>query len=88
MEMRGFEPLTPALQRRCSPIELHPHAKRLTNQVDRVGLEPTKACRQGIYSPSPLPLGTPIHINSLCNVQIKSALQAWQLLSRRRDSNP
>lgn len=25
VEMRGFEPLTPALRRQCSPAELHPH---------------------------------------------------------------
>ena len=25
VEMRGFEPPTPALRTRCSPAELHPH---------------------------------------------------------------
>jgi hypothetical protein len=26
VEMKGFEPSTPALRTRCSPAELHPHA--------------------------------------------------------------
>ena len=26
VEVRGVEPLTPCLQSRCSPTELHPHA--------------------------------------------------------------
>ena len=34
MEMRGFEPLTSALQRQHSPIELHPQNMGL------IGLEP------------------------------------------------
>ena len=25
VEVRGIEPLTPCLQSRCSPAELHPH---------------------------------------------------------------
>ncbi len=25
VEMKGFEPSTPALRTRCSPAELHPH---------------------------------------------------------------
>ena len=37
MEMAGFEPATFALQRRCSPAELHPQATYL---VGLTGFEP------------------------------------------------
>jgi len=36
VEMAGFEPATFALQRRCSPAELHPQAK----SVGLTGFEP------------------------------------------------
>ena len=39
VEMIGFEPTTPAVQGRCSPIELHPHFS-WQKMVGRGGFEP------------------------------------------------
>ena len=36
METRGFEPLTPALQTRCSPVELRPQVKTSLEAVNKV----------------------------------------------------
>jgi hypothetical protein len=36
VEMTGFEPVAPALQRRCSPAELHPQDNFLVSGLDRI----------------------------------------------------
>ena len=49
VEMTGFEPVAFALQRRCSPAELHPRAL-LKNQVGLTGLEPVTPVLSGLCS--------------------------------------
>ena len=47
--MAGFEPATFALQRRCSPAELHPRALPEL-QVGLTGLEPVTPVLSGLCS--------------------------------------
>ncbi len=47
METRGFEPLTPCVQSRCSPAELRPHALQIIR--DRRG-NSTELPLRGILS--------------------------------------
>ena len=49
VEMTGFEPVAFALQRRCSPAELHPRALP-ENQVGLTGLEPVTPVLSGLCS--------------------------------------
>ena len=58
VEMSGFEPLTPCLQSRCSPAELHPHTftnkhSASTSQQNAFGL-PMFACPLACFSPTRL----------------------------------
>ena len=46
--MTGFEPVTFALQRRCSPAELHP--QDLLGLVGLTGLEPVTPVLSGLCS--------------------------------------
>ena len=46
VEMTGFEPVTFALQRRCSPAELHPQS----NRVGLTGFEPVTPVLSGLCS--------------------------------------
>jgi hypothetical protein len=46
VEMTGFEPVTFALQRRCSPAELHPQSYR----VGLTGFEPVTPVLSGLCS--------------------------------------
>ena len=46
VEMTGFEPVTFALQRRCSPAELHPQNER----VGLTGFEPVTPVLSGLCS--------------------------------------
>ena len=48
VEMTGFEPVTFALQRRCSPAELHP--QDLLGLVGLTGLEPVTPVLSGLCS--------------------------------------
>ena len=51
VEMAGFEPATFALQRRCSPAELHPHGLPLaTVGVGLTGFEPVTPVLSGLCS--------------------------------------
>lgn len=43
------------------PLLYYLHSIFQIKLVHRVGLEPTKSCWQGIYSPHPLPLGSTVH---------------------------
>ncbi len=49
VEMTGFEPVAFALQRRCSPAELHPRALP-EFQVGLTGLEPVTPVLSGLCS--------------------------------------
>jgi hypothetical protein len=49
VEMTGFEPVAFALQRRCSPAELHPRALP-ENQVGLTGFEPVTPVLSGLCS--------------------------------------
>ncbi len=48
VEMTGFEPVTFALQRRCSPAELHP--QDLLGLVGLTGFEPVTPVLSGLCS--------------------------------------
>ena len=50
VEMTGFEPVTFALQRRCSPAELHPHGIRIAMSVGLTGFEPVTPVLSGLCS--------------------------------------
>jgi hypothetical protein len=50
VEMTGFEPVTFALQRRCSPAELHPQDLYRSCRVGLTGFEPVTPVLSGLCS--------------------------------------